>query len=236
MIISINQPAYMPWLGYFDRINKSDTHIVLDHVQFEKNSMVNRNKIKTDQGWCWLTVPVKTSGKFGDLALNKIAINNNQNWQKKHWNSIYFNYKKSPFFHLYENELSYFYQQKWDLLADALKWQLNFFLKTLNISTPIFFSSDKNYQTSKSDLVLDICKDFDTSTYLSGPFGRDYLQTEPFNKQHIEIDFHDYTPPVYQQLHGKFISHLCIFDLICNHGENSLKILQNNQYRIQNGE
>ena len=47
MKISINQPAYIPWLGYYERIANSDVHIVLDHVQFEKNSMVNRNIIAT---------------------------------------------------------------------------------------------------------------------------------------------------------------------------------------------
>jgi len=60
MIVSINQPAYIPWLGYFDRISKSDLHIILNHVQFEKNSMTNRNKIRTSQGWAWLTVPLHT--------------------------------------------------------------------------------------------------------------------------------------------------------------------------------
>jgi hypothetical protein len=58
MIVSINQPAYLPWLGYFHRIAVSDAHIVLDTVQFEKNSFTNRNKVRTREGWCWLTVPV----------------------------------------------------------------------------------------------------------------------------------------------------------------------------------
>lgn len=74
MIVSINQPAYLPWLGYFDRIAKSDKHVVLDHVQFEKNSMVNRNKIKTANDWCWLTIPVKTKGQFGDLAIHNLSL------------------------------------------------------------------------------------------------------------------------------------------------------------------
>jgi len=84
LIISINQPAFIPWLGYFQRILLSDLHVVLDHVQFEKNSMINRNKIKTKDGKeLWLTIPVKTSGRFGDLSINKIEIHNNRKWQKR---------------------------------------------------------------------------------------------------------------------------------------------------------
>ena len=81
MIISINQPAYLPWLGYFDRIAKSDLHIILDNVQFEKNSMANRNRIKTPQGDSLLTVPVKMRGHINNTIEN-ILIDNSQTWKK----------------------------------------------------------------------------------------------------------------------------------------------------------
>lgn len=225
MIVSINQPAYLAWLGYYERIASSDKHVVLDHVQFEKNSMVNRNKIKTANDWCWLTIPLKTSGQFGDLAINKVQINNSQKWQKKHWNSIFFNYKKAPYFDQYAESLEYFYQQKWDTLGEALRWQLAFFLEALKIETPIVYSSDSDYASNKSELVLDICKEHDATEYLSGPFGRDYLQHEEFSKHGIKVAYQDYEHPMYQQLHGKFMSHLSIIDLLCNHGSQSKEIL-----------
>ena len=50
MIVTINQPAYLSWLGYFDRIAASDAHIVLDHLQFDKNRYINRNKARTPEG------------------------------------------------------------------------------------------------------------------------------------------------------------------------------------------
>ena len=61
MIISIHQPNFLPWLGYFYKIAASDMFIVLDDVQYTKNSYINRSQIKTPQGCLWLTVPVHAS-------------------------------------------------------------------------------------------------------------------------------------------------------------------------------
>ena len=98
MRVSIAQPAYLPWMGYFNRMVQSDAHIALDHVQFEKNSVINRNKIRTASGWTWLTVPLKTSGKFGSLAIESLEIDNSRPWAKKHWRSMQQSYGKSKFF------------------------------------------------------------------------------------------------------------------------------------------
>lgn len=83
MIVSINQPAYLPWLGYFDRIARSDIHVVLDHVQFEKNSFTNRNKIRTKEGSAWLTIPLSTKGKFGNLEIRNLEFASHGGWEKK---------------------------------------------------------------------------------------------------------------------------------------------------------
>src|SRR4051812_40502325 len=109
MLLSINQPAYLPWLGYFDRIARSDAHVVLDHVQFEKNSFTNRNKIAAANGPQWLTVPLLTKGKFGDLAINRIEIDNGQAWRKKHWASLSQVYCKAPHWQAYAPALEALY-------------------------------------------------------------------------------------------------------------------------------
>ena len=85
MIISIHQPAYLPWLGYFDKIQRSDFFIYLDSVQLEKNSYsyTYRNKIKTPQGSTWLTIPLKTKG-YTTKSIRDIRIDNSQHWKKKH--------------------------------------------------------------------------------------------------------------------------------------------------------
>lgn len=225
--IAINQPAYLPWLGYFERISRSDHYVILDHVQFEKNSMVNRNKIRTANGWQWLTVPVRTSGKFGELAITDVEIENSVKWPKKHWNSIFLNYKKAPFFNLYSDYLNECYQKKWERLCDLLLDQHDFFSQALGLNVSTVRSTEMSLKSTKSDLVLDICRDLKADAYLSGAHGRDYLDESAFRQNGIEVSYQDYAHPEYSQMHGEFISHLSVLDLLFNCGPDSLHVLQN---------
>lgn len=227
MLVSINQPAYLPWLGYFDRINKSDIHVVLDHVQFEKNSMVNRNKIISIGKESMLTIPLKTKGKFGDLAINKVEIAHNIKWIRKHQNAIFLSYAKAPNKVDLFDKLDGLYSGFKDLLlGDVLKSNLAFFLRELAIDKPkIVYSSEMNLHETKSDLVLSICKKLDATTYLSGPFGRSYLDRDSFKDNGIDIIFHDYKHPIYKQNSEEFKSCLSVLDLLFNEGSNALHIL-----------
>jgi hypothetical protein len=226
MILSINQPAYLPWLGYFNRIDAAQKHIELDHVQFEKNSFINRNKIKTKDGSIWLTVPVKTKGRFGNNTINQVEIDNTTNWQKKHLQSIYQNYKKTFYFDLYFPLLESIYKKKYSLLIDLINQSNNFFIVQLNIQTFIIKSSSLNITSSKSDLILDLCINEKATTYLSGPLGRNYLDKNKFIENNIEILYDDYKHPTYSQLYDKFEPYMCILDLLFNHGGQSLDIIK----------
>ncbi len=226
MIVSINQPAFLPWLGYFHRIAISDLHIVLDHVQFEKNSYVNRNKIRMSDGSAWLTIPLVTSGRFGDLAINKVEISSNSNWQKKITQTIRQFYKKTPFFDehfpfIEETFMSY----QWTKMNDLVKHLNGYLLKVLDINTPLIYSSEVDTIGTKSDLVLNLCKQYNCTTYLSGPLGKNYLEEQKFEDNNIEVCYHEYTHPVYQQTYPGFVSHLSVIDLLFNCGRDSKNIL-----------
>lgn len=95
-VAGILQPGYLPWLGFFDQLFRSDVFVIYDDVQYDKNGWRNRNRIKTPQGPLWLTVPVLTKGKSGQLVCETM-INNNENWRVKHLNAIQSNYAKAPF-------------------------------------------------------------------------------------------------------------------------------------------
>lgn len=226
MIVSINQPAYLPWLGYFDRISKADLHVVLDHVQFEKNGFTNRNKIRTKEGWIWLSVPVETSGKFKNNPINEVRIVNHNNWQKKHLESFRLYYRKSKYFDIYFPFLEEVFNEKFSMLNDLIKKINQFVLMELEITTKIKYSSEFCFKEVKSDLVLEICKYFNAKMYLSGTMGKNYLESTSFSNNNIEIKYHEYNHPIYDQIYEGFEYSMNIFDLLFNHGKESKLILE----------
>ena len=95
-VIGISQSNYIPWKGYFDLIAYVDEFVIYDEMQFTKRDWRNRNKIKTPNGIQWLSVPVKSKGKYLQ-KINETEIDGND-WQKKHWGNIIRSYSKSNFF------------------------------------------------------------------------------------------------------------------------------------------
>ena len=233
MIVSINQPAYLPWLGYLHRIAISDLHIVLDHVQFEKNSFTNRNKVKTTKGFCWLTVPVKTKGRFGDVAIQSLEIDNGTDWRAKHWRTICQNYGKSPYFSEHAIFFEKLYEREWTHLASLCREITSYLLQRFMIATPLRFSSEMNPTQTKGDLVLELCRRIGATTYLSGILGKDYLDEESFTSAGISVAYQDFRHPEYPQSRGqKFESHLAAIDLLFNCGPKSREILLTGQDRV----
>lgn len=226
MIVSINQPAYLPWLGYFHRIAMSDLHIVLDHVQYEKNSFSNRNKIRTKDGWCWLTVAVLTKGKFGDLGLDRLEIDTSQNWAAKHWSTLQQSYARAAQFREHSAALADFYKASWTRLSELTRAMTAYQLDAFGIKTPLRYSSEMDVPGAKDELVLNLCKSVGAKVYISGPLGRDYLRPELFESAGISVVYHDYHHPTYTQCHPGFEPGMAALDLLLNHGPASLEILR----------
>lgn len=215
MILTAHQPAYLPWLGYWDKLIRSDVFIFLDSVQYEANSFINRNKIKTANGPIWLTIPVKTKGHLSS-TLQETQIDHSRNWKKKHLNSIFLSYKKAPRFDLCYSKLEQLYQIDCELLADWCFEQLQFWLKELQIQRSIVRSQTLPLESQKSQLILDLCQQFGASHYISGALGQDYLEVEQFQAAGIAVEFQHYQHPIYPQLHGAFLPYMGIIDLWMN--------------------
>jgi hypothetical protein len=223
-IVTAHQPAYLPWLGFFHKIALGDTAVILDDVQFEKNSFTNRNRIKGPNGAFWLTVPVGLKGHMGK-TIREIGIDNSSLWAQKHLKAIEMNYGKAPYYRKYASFFRECYSMRWERLVDVNDFMLRWFLDQLNIRTQISKMSDLNLRGRKADLIADICSVSHADAFVFGACGRDYADIGRFDKRDVGFYFQDYRSPEYQQLHGAFVSNLSVVDLLFNHGPDSYDVL-----------
>ena len=228
-MLLITQPTFIPWLGYFDLIDQSETIVFLDDVQFSKQSWQQKNNFKTPLGLKSFTVPV-TFDKQKSKNINKILIYNNNNLPKKFENFLIANYKKSKFFDDYFEYVIKIFSQN---VSNGKLIDLNFnfitwFMKTLKIKKKIFLSSELNCKQNKSYRIIEICKKLNYSDYLSTKGSLDYLSKDLdlFKKNKINIFIHNYEHPIYYQNFNKFFEYACILDLLFNEGEASYEIIK----------
>lgn len=217
--ISIHQPNYLPYLGFFDKIKNSDTFVILDNVQFVRTgefAWQHRNRIRSKGGWLWLTIPVVRDfkSKIKDV---KIA---NQNWQEEHWKSIEFNYRRTLYWDEYSSGLSEFYKKDYDLLVDINIPLIKWFMEKFGLKSEIILVSDLNLDENlqSTDLLLEIVKRLDGGIYLSGKMGETYLDKGKFQNNGIEIIFQNFHHPIYKQKYPEFIPNLSAIDSLFNAG------------------
>lgn len=223
MLVSVHQPQFFPWLGYFDKINKADIFVLLDNVQYKKNEWQNRNKIKTQNGSQWLTVPVNY--KFPQ-KMNEVTLDQNPKWKRKHLNGIKTNYSKAPFFSEYFEIVEKIYSEPSSSISEFNIFLVKEICKILGIKTPLHTASKMgNFTESPDERLIEICQHFGSKKYLAGEGGKGYMNFDKFKNAEVEVIFQSYTHPTYPQLFGEFLNGMCILDLIFNCGEKSLSIL-----------
>lgn len=225
MIAAIHQPNFLPWIGYFYKMSKADVFIILDDVQFSKNSYINRNKIKTPNGAIWLTLPVITSGKFGQ-KINEVEIKEFNKSRRKILDTIKMNYSRAEYFKNYFPELEEIFSQDYNSLSDLNINLILWIAQKLQITPVIKFSSSLPLLEAEGTLrLINICKEIGADTYLSGFGGNNYQEEKLFNDNNIYLKTYDFKHPVYKQLWGNFEYNLSTIDLILNCGENSRNII-----------
>lgn len=225
MVIGILQPGYLPWLGFFEQMYRSDVFVIYDDVQYDKESWRNRNRIKSANGVQWLSVPVLF--KLTDVPLiTEIKIDNKANWRKKHLLSIRQNYGRAPYFRDYIGLFEDAYARQWEYLLDLDMFFITGLARYLGMEDKaIYRSSTLNIQGDRLGRLISLCQHFGADTFYEGYAGRGYIDEDAFLAHDIVVEYQDYKHPEYRQLYGGFVPYLSVVDLLFNHGSGSLAIL-----------
>lgn len=227
MKVAISQPTYLPWLGYFDLIDQVDAFVILDSVQFEKQSWQQRNRIKTPTGLQWLTVPVIFRGRLGQ-AIKEVEIRETDFWHD-HLRAIELNYRRAPYFENYFDQLSSKVMcGPGTRLADLNVRLIEWLMSVLGIQTKLIFASQLNQRGKRTELLANICVALGSEQYISPPGSAVYLlaEKEKLIRQNVELCFQRYEHPQYRQAFPPFCPQASIIDLIFNEGPRSMEIVR----------
>lgn len=226
-VMSAHQPNFLPYLGFFDKMKKSDVFVIRDEVQFVERDYHHRNRIRIDgtsdkKPQCkWIRVPVTKERKH----IRHIMVRNEVKDKNIPWNifilrQIRNNYETAPFFSAYHPELEAILRAKTEKLIDLNMEIIELLKGCFNINTEIVYASQLDYKKTgdASEDLVRIAKALDADVYLSGAGGRAYLNHGLFSTAGVDLQFQSFTHPVYRQRYPGFIPNLAAIDALFNVG------------------
>lgn len=213
--ISIHQPNYIPWLGYFYKIYQSDCFVFLDDAQFSNEGMHNFHYIKTPNGRLRLKIPVHQT--LGDRIID-VRTKDELNWKTKHLSLIKANYMKARFFPEVFSDFKNLLLQDYKSLSGMNASIIRLFCDKLGIKVEFINSSDLKIFSAKEEKILDLCAALKAEVYYSGTGARIYQKEENFKNRGIKLRYSEFSPFTYEQRWDGFCSNVTILDYLFNCG------------------
>jgi len=226
MILSFNQPAFMPWGGFFCRLLAADRMVLLDNTLFARGfTFVNRNRVKGAAGETWLTVPLKKKG-LGRQKIKDLEIYQKEYWGKKFLTTLSHLYGKSIYFErIYKPIARIIKKQDTHFLNMAIEI-LEVLRSALSIKTPFVLQSQIGVEGMGINLLVQITKKLGAGEVILPYPSQLLVDWRQFEEAGIGVRFLKFAAPVYPQFHGDFINCLSILDMLFCSGKASTQLLK----------
>lgn len=222
LVLSGHQPTYLPGILLFNKIALSDVFMFVGHCQYVKKSWHARNRIRLADRELWLTIPVKTSGRF-DQAINDTFMVN-EVWKRKHLGSIRQAYQKARFFQTYYPELEERLLTHSGSLGDLNIAMISVILRWLDIRTRVVDSRDYDILGTKTDMLISMCRAIGADHYLSNEGSREYVDERRMADAGIQHCWQIFEHPTYPQP-GTFMPNMSVIDLLFHVGPEARQIV-----------
>lgn len=217
MKLSIMQPYFFPYIGYFQLLSFSDKFIIYDDVSYIKQGWINRNKILVNNKPSLFTIPLSDSSSNKLICEVYVGPKMFSKWKDKFLRTINQAYAKAPYVNLVTAIVE-------DVLLDAADRPISevatksitCVASFLGINTPIVETSSvyDNKALSAQSRVLDICRQERADLYLNPIGGQTLYSKNDFASQGIRLVFIEPDFIEYKQLKAPFVPWLSILDVI----------------------
>jgi hypothetical protein len=211
--VVIEQPNYIPWIGYFDLIRLSDVWVWYDDVQYTKGDWRNRNCVALDGEPEWLTVPVLNKGRFTQ-TIREVEIDWDQPWPRKHLGTLKRCYARASSYGEVARLLESAFARRPRFLADLTIELCESICALLGLAPRFVRSSALQPAGGRQERLLDICRQLGATTYLSGPAARAYIDERLFADAGIALRYMVYDYPPYERGPHPFVPKLSVLDAL----------------------
>jgi hypothetical protein len=211
---------FLPWAGLFEQVKLADLYVHYDDVQMPVGrSFMSRVQIKTPKGTQWLSAQIDR--RRSKLNISETYLLSDSDWRDKHLNLLRQNYREAShsgsMFQLAEE----LYSQTEDNLASFNQFTIEMLADRLELETEFRVSSELAIQGTGTQRLIDICRHFGASEYITGHGARNYLDHEAFEDNDIKVSYMNYELRPYEQLYGEFTPYVTILDAIANLGDSA---------------
>jgi len=194
--VAIHQPEFFPWLGFFYKLQASDYFVILDVAQYNKQDYQNRNTILCSEHAGWITVPLLKHNT--GILIEDVLICNTIKWQRKMLEKLFQYYHTDVYYKEIVELFEPVWNEKWEKLVDLNIFIIRQIVSYLQINVDLYLASDlignlhDFSHLTASEKNLSICRKLNASQYISGIYGKKYLDSESFAVENIDIEYSSY--------------------------------------------
>lgn len=216
MIVSIHQPNFFPWLGFFNKVNSSNMFIFLTEAKRSKNDKyLTRSLILNNHSKKYLSIPLGPK----QLKIKNLELPLGSKWRVDMLNLLHASYSKSKYYDEMLSDIEKLIMFDCQYFSEFSLNAIYFFMKNLKIEKNYSIDSDFNADFGEgTSRLVNLCKEVNASKYLSGQGAKSYINEESFLNNDIDLIYQDFSPRPYEQLSKKFIPGLSIIDVLFNCG------------------
>jgi hypothetical protein len=223
-LIALRPPEYWPGLAFFALMDEADRFVLADTFQYSRQSFQNRARLRTPQGWQWISVPLK-GGQHG-RPVQEVEIWERPAWLRKHARAFAYNYRSSPFYEYYEPLMTRLFDSRWTHLSELTCATVSLVRDLLGITTPLVRASALPGAPDALPAVLNAVQ---AEGLLSPPEAAEHDAA-----QAPRVRVMNYDPPSYRQNFDGFEPGMSAVDALFNYGPEALTLLRSG-VRIEAG-
>jgi hypothetical protein len=215
--VSVMQPYFLPYIGYFQLINASDEFIVYDDVKYTKKGWINRNRYLSNGSIENISIPLKSGSDYLDIRDRHLALD-----FESHSNALLRRvsaaYRKAPYraeaMRVLEGIMSCESRNLFCFLLNSIVRIMEY----IKIDTNVIVSSAivGRTTTSGQDRVIDLCQSRGAQEYINPIGGASLYSHEAFLSHNLQLRFLKPSIVSYPQSGKEFVGSLSILDVIMN--------------------